>query len=46
MFYDYLQSTYQGDEMFWYETTELMVRATLNDYENRYAKRTVSVSKD
>ncbi|XP_069140158.1 cilia- and flagella-associated protein 46-like isoform X2 [Argopecten irradians] len=33
------QNVYQGDEMFWYETTMLMVDATLKDYENRNSKR-------
>lgn len=28
--------------MFWYETTVLMVDATLRDYENRNSKRIVS----
>ncbi|XP_060072788.1 cilia- and flagella-associated protein 46-like [Ylistrum balloti] len=33
------QNKYQGDEMFWYDTTMLMVDATLKDYENRNSKR-------
>ncbi|KAL3864704.1 hypothetical protein ACJMK2_006363 [Sinanodonta woodiana] len=33
------QELYHGDEMFWYETTILMVDATLMDYENARAKR-------
>ncbi|OWF46298.1 Tetratricopeptide repeat protein 40 [Mizuhopecten yessoensis] len=33
------QTIYHGDEMFWYETTMLMVEATLKDYENRNSVR-------
>ncbi|KAL4232411.1 Cilia and flagella associated protein 46 [Mactra antiquata] len=33
------QSLHHGDEMFWYDTTMLIVNATLQDYENRNAKK-------
>ncbi|CAC5380788.1 Cilia- and flagella-associated protein 46 [Mytilus coruscus] len=33
------QAIHHGDEMFWYETTMLMVDATLHDYESRNCKR-------
>ncbi|XP_065923991.1 cilia- and flagella-associated protein 46 isoform X6 [Magallana gigas] len=33
------QSAYDGDEMFWYKTSMLMVEATLKDYENRKGQR-------
>ncbi|KAJ8317581.1 hypothetical protein KUTeg_005485 [Tegillarca granosa] len=33
------QENFEGDEMFWFNTTMLMVEATLNDYENRTNKR-------
>ncbi|XP_060585472.1 cilia- and flagella-associated protein 46-like isoform X2 [Ruditapes philippinarum] len=33
------QALYYGDEMFWYETTMLMANSTIQDYENRNAKR-------
>ena len=36
-----LQALYYGDEQFWYDTTMLMVNATLLDYENRNAKKVV-----
>lgn len=32
------QSLNYGDEMFWYETTMLIVNATLNDHENKQTK--------
>lgn len=37
-----IQSAYDGDEMFWYKTSMLMVEATLKDYENRKGQRIVS----
>ena len=36
------QTAYDGDEMFWYNTSMLMVEATLKDYENRRGNRIVS----
>nr|XP_022339451.1 cilia- and flagella-associated protein 46-like isoform X3 [Crassostrea virginica] len=33
------QTAYDGDEMFWYNTSMLMVEATLKDYENRRGNR-------
>ncbi|XP_056005172.1 cilia- and flagella-associated protein 46-like isoform X7 [Ostrea edulis] len=33
------QGTFNGDEMFWYKTSMLMVEATLKDYENRRRQR-------
>ncbi|XP_062591392.1 cilia- and flagella-associated protein 46-like [Saccostrea cucullata] len=33
------QREFNGDEMFWYKTSMLMVEATLKDYENRKAQR-------
>lgn len=38
------QAIHQGDEMFWYNTTMLMVDATLHDYESRNCKKIVSRS--
>lgn len=37
-----VQGAYDGDEMFWYKTSMLMVEATLKDYENRKGQRIVS----
>ena len=38
----YDQNVNTGDEMFWFNTTMVMVDATLKDYENRKAQRIVS----
>lgn len=44
--YDYvffmIQSVYDGDEMFWYKISMLMVEVILKDYENRKGQRIVS----
>ncbi|XP_041368336.1 cilia- and flagella-associated protein 46-like isoform X2 [Gigantopelta aegis] len=33
------QEMFEGDEMYWFDTTKLMIDATLEDYENRYSSR-------
>jgi hypothetical protein len=39
----FCQKTYDGDEMFWFNTTMLMVEATLADYELKMGERTRKV---
>lgn len=42
MFFFMIQSVYDGDEMFWYKISMLMVEVILKDYENRKGQRIVS----
>ena len=37
-----LQDIHEGDEMFWFETTLLLVDSVLHDYSNRHRKNLVS----